>query len=82
MALSPDPASAAPYALAVFLLLLGGLVVFVESIRPARFRVALIAAAAVIVLLVLAGELGAALVVLGAGGALAANQLFEWSTTR
>lgn len=82
MALLPDPASAALYGLAAFLVLLGILVVFVETVRPLRFLAALVADVALAILLVLFGELGLALVVLGVGGALLANQVFEWLTTR
>ena len=82
MALLPDPAAAALYGLAVFLVLLGVLVVFVEAIRMARFLLLLSADVAFAILLVLVGELGVALVVLGSGGALIANQVFEWLTTR
>ncbi|HLE55119.1 MAG TPA: hypothetical protein VI999_07775 [Thermoplasmata archaeon] len=82
MALLLDPAAAALYGLAVFLVFLGVLVVFVEAIQMARFLLLLSADVAFAVLLVLVGELGVALVVLGLGGALIANQVFEWLTTR
>ena len=82
MALFPDPASAALYALATFLLVLGVLVVFVEAMRPSRFLSALMAALGVAVLLVLAGESGVALVAAAVGAALVANKLFEWLTSR
>jgi len=82
MALLLDPAAAALYGLAVFLVVLGVLVVFVEAIQMARFLLLLSADVAFAVLLVLVGELGVALVVLGLGGALIANQVFEWLTTR
>ncbi len=82
MALLADPAAAALYALAAFLVVLGILVVFVEAVRMARFLLLLSADVAFAILLVLFGELGVALVVLGLGGALIANQVFEWLTTR
>ncbi len=82
MAFLPDPAAAVLYGLAAFLVVLGVLVVFVEMIRLARFLLLLSADVAFAILLVLLGELGVALVVLGLGGALIANQVFEWLTTR
>jgi len=82
MAFLPDPAAAALYGLAAFLVVLGILVVFVEAIRMARFLLLLSADVALAILLVLFSELGVALVVLGLGGALIANQVFEWLTTR
>ncbi len=82
MALLPDPATAALYGLAAFLLLLGILVVFVEAVRPVRFLAALVADVAIAILLAVGGELGVSFIVLGVGGALLANQAFEWLTTR
>lgn len=82
MALIADSATAGLAALAVFLVVLGLLVVFVESIRFARILVALSLDLVVGVALILAGELGVSLIVLAFGAAIVAKQVFEWLTTR
>ncbi len=82
MAFLPDLAAAAFYALAAFLVLLGFLVVFVESIGRSRFLAALVGVVILAILLALGGEPGIAMVVVAVGGALVANQAFEWLTTR
>lgn len=82
MPLLPDPAVAALYALVAILVTLSGLVVFVEAIRLSRAIVLLVGDAALAIVLMLVGEFGLALVVLGVGGAVFANQIFEWLTTR
>jgi len=82
MALLPDPATAGLYAAVVFLLMLGVLVIFVETVSFPRF-VAIVAGCFVVALaLVLLGELGLALIPLGVGGAFIGNHAFEWLTTR
>lgn len=82
MALLPDLATAGTYALIVFLITLGALVVFVEAV-PRRIiaSILLVALVAAIVLSVL-GELGVGLLFLGFAAALLANGLFEGLTTR
>lgn len=82
MALLPDPVTAGLYALATFLVVLGVLVVFVESIRLATVAALLTMDVALALFLVFLGEFGVALVLLGFGGALLANHVFEWLTTR
>ena len=82
MALIADPATAGLAALAVFLVVLGILVVFVESIRFARLLAALSVDLAVGVGLVLLDEPDVALIVLAFGAAIVAKQAFEWLTTR
>ncbi len=82
MALLPDLATAGGIALALFLLVLGVLVVFVESVPPRLLGLVLIVGLALAVLLEVVGELGVALVVLGLPAALAANGVFEWLTAR
>ncbi len=82
MALLPDLGTAGLYALAAFLLVLGVLVVFVESVRPSRFLLVLIVCLVAAGGLVAVGESGVALVPLGIGGAFVANQAFEWLTMR
>lgn len=82
MAVLPDVAAAGLYGLVVFLLALGILVVFVETIPPRRLRVLLVAAAVVALLLAVSGEVGLAFLVLGFAVAFLANELFEWLTGR
>ncbi len=82
MALLPDLAMAALYAAVVFLVVLGGLVIFVETVRTMRLLTLLVADAAVAALLAVLGEVGVGIVVAGFGAALIANQAFEWLTTR
>ncbi len=82
MALLPDLATAALYALVVFLLVLGGLVIFVETIRASRLFALLAADIVAVALLAVVGEIGIAIVIAGFGLALIANQAFEWLTTR
>ncbi len=82
MALLPDLATAALYALVVFLLVLGVLVIFVETIRATRLFALLAADIIAVTLLAIVGEVGAAIVIAGFGVALIANQAFEWLTTR
>jgi len=82
MPLLPDLTVAAIYAVVVFLLALGFLVVFIETIRVRRMIAGVVAAAALSVGLAWTGETGVAFLVLGVGAALAANHAFEWFTMR
>lgn len=82
MALLPDLAAAALYGAVVFLLTLGILVVFVETISPRRTVAALVGAAIVAIGLASAGEPGLSLLAIGFGAALVANHAFESLTTR
>ncbi len=82
MALLPDLQAASLYALAAFLVLLGFLVVFVESMRPSRAGVLVALAIALAALLAWLGEAGLGLIVLGIGGAIVASRIFDWLTSR
>ena len=82
MAVLPDLATAGLYALVVFLLALGFLVIFVETVPPRRLVAALVLSVVVAVVLAGMDETGIGLLALGIGGALLANQTFEWLTTR
>ena len=82
MPLSPDLATSGALALVVFLVVLGVLVVFVESVTSFRLAGVLLACVAAAFALVLLGEWGLALVPLAFGAAFVANQAFEWLTTR
>lgn len=82
MALLPDLAAAALYGAVVFLVVLGFLVVFVETIPTRRLAAAIVGVLLIAVALASSGEAGAALLVIGVGVALAANHAFEWLTTR
>lgn len=82
MALLPDLAAAAIYAAVVFLVALGFLVVFVETIRPSRLIATIVACAALVASLVWLGEPGLGLLVLGIAGAFVGSQVFDWLTTR
>ncbi len=82
MALLPDLAAAALYGVVVFLLSLGFLVVFVETVSNRQLAAALVFLFIVALGLVSLGEPGMALLVLGVGAALIANHAFEGLTTR
>jgi hypothetical protein len=82
MAVLPDAATAGALATAVFLLSLGLLVVFVESLRSEVVGGILIIVLVLSAVLVYLGEFGVALVLLAFGGAVIANQVFDWLTTR
>lgn len=82
MPLLPDLATAGGVALAVFLLVLGFLVVFVESVPPRLVAVVSFVALVLAVVLAVLGELGISLIALGFPAALIANGMFEWLTTR
>ncbi len=82
MPLLPDLGLAALYGLVVFLLALGFLVVFVESISMRRLLAALVVTLVVAAGLVSNGEPGLSLLALGVAGAFIANHAFERLTTR
>ena len=82
MALLPDLAAAALYGVAVFLVVLGFLVVFVETVSPRRLAAGVMGAGLVASGLASIGEPGMALLAVGVGAALVANHSFEWLTTR
>ncbi len=82
MSLLPDLGVAGGIALAVFLVVLGFLVVFVESVGR-RAVVGVVGIVLVLgVALSLAGEPGLALIVFGFAAAFVANEAFEWLTVR
>ncbi len=82
MALLADLSAAALLATAVFLLTLGVLVIFVETVAARRLVAAILASFLAAVVLAILGELGLALAALAFGGAFLANHAFEWLTTR
>ena len=82
MAALPDLAAAGLYGVVVFLLALGFLVIFVETVPPRRLIALLLGAFLVAVVLAGMGETGVAFLALGIGAALIANYAFEWLTTR
>jgi len=82
MALIPDLAAAALYALVVFLLFLGLLVVFVETIPPRLLMVIILAAILFAAWLAWVGEAGLSFLGLAVAAALVANQAFERLTSR
>ncbi len=82
MTLLPDPATAGILAAVVFLIALGILVLFVETVPLPRFIGIVVGCLVVAVFLVVLGEVGLALVPLAFAGAFVANHVFEWLTTR
>lgn len=82
MALLPDLTTAALYAVVVFLLFLGLLVVFVETIPPRLLMVMILAAVLFAAWLAWVGEAGLSVVALGVVAAFVANHAFEWLTNR
>lgn len=82
MPLIPDLAAAALYAVVVFLLFLGLLVVFVETIPPRLLIVIILAAILVAGWLAWVGEAGLSFLAIGVACALVANHAFEWLTNR
>ena len=82
MALLPDLALASLYAVVVFLLALGFLVVFIEVISMRRLLAGLVLTIVVAAGLVSNGEAGLSFLALGVAGALIANHAFERLTTR
>ncbi len=82
MSLLPDLTVAGGIALAVFLLTLGVLVIFLESVpRRIVFRLLLITIVLGAVLS-LFDELGIGIILLAFAAAFLANDVFEWLTTR
>jgi len=82
MALIPDLTAAALYAVVVFLLFLGLLVVFVETIPPRLLMVIILAAILFAAWLAWVGEAGLSFLGLAVAAALVANQAFERLTSR
>src|SRR2546422_6390061 len=82
MAALPDLAAAGLYGVVVFLLALGFLVIFVETVPPRRLIALLLGAFLVAVVLAGMGETRVAFLALGGGAALVADHAFEWLTTR
>ncbi|TLZ76751.1 MAG: hypothetical protein E6K08_04925 [Methanobacteriota archaeon] len=82
MALLPDLALASLYAVVVFLLALGFLVVFIEVISMRRLLAGLVVTLVIAAGLASNGEAGLSLLALGVAGALIANHAFERLTTR
>ena len=82
MALLPDLALASLYAVVVFLLALGFLVVFIEVISMRRLLAGLVVTLVIAAGLASNGETGLSLLALGVAGALIANHAFERLTTR
>ncbi len=82
MALLPDLVTAGGVALAVFLIGLGVLVVFVESLDRRKASVLILVPVVFAALLTVLGEFGIALIPLGLAAAVLANEVFEWLTTR
>lgn len=82
MALLPDLVTAGGVALAVFLIVLGVLVVFVESLDRRIAAVSILVPLVLAAVFVLLGELGVAFVLVGLAGAVAANEVFERLTMR
>ncbi len=82
MALIPDLTAAALYAVVVFLLFLGLLVVFVETIPPRLLMVIILAAILFAGWLAWVGEAGLSFLGLAVAAALVANQAFERLTSR
>ncbi len=82
MVLLPDIAAATLYAVVVFLLVLGVLIVFVETVQTSRLSAIVVADLGIAAFLGFAGEIGTALVVLAVSGSFLANHAFEWLTTR
>ena len=82
MAFLPDLALASLYAVVVFLLVLGFLVVFIEVISMRRLLAGLVVTLVIAAGLASNGEAGLSLLALGFAGALIANHAFERLTTR
>jgi len=82
MALLPDLALASLYAVVVFLLALGFLVVFIEVISMRRLLAGLVVTLVIAAGLASNGETGLSFLALGVAGALIANHAFERLTTR
>src|SRR5256714_15625915 len=81
MAALPDLAAAGLYGVVVFLLTLGLLLVFVETVPPRRLLALLLGSGLAAAVLAGLGEVGVALLALRIGPALVANPTFERPTT-
>jgi len=82
MAIFPDFGAAVLYSAVVFLVALGILVVFVETVSPRRAASIVAAAIVVAAALSFVSEIGLAFIALGLASAVVANSVFEWLTTR
>ena len=82
MAVLPDLVTAGLYGLVVFLLALGFLVIFVETVPPRRLVALILGSVLVAIVLAGMGEPGVGFLALAVGAALVANHAFEWLTTR
>jgi len=82
MAVFPDLGAAMLYAAVVFLVALGILVVFVETVSPRRAASIVAAAIVVAAAFSFVSEIGLAFIALGLASAVVANSVFEWLTTR
>jgi uncharacterized membrane protein (DUF485 family) len=82
MAVLPDLATASLYAVVVFLLVLGVLVVFVETVSFRKLVIVVLGAVLTASILLGIGEAGMAIVAMGVAAAVLANQTFEWLTNR
>ena len=82
MAVFPDFGAAVLYAAVVFLVALGILVVFVETISTRRAASIVAAAIVVAAAFSFVSEVGLAFIALGLASAVVANSVFEWLTTR
>ncbi len=80
--LLPDPATAGFYAAVIFLVVLGALVLFVETVTVSRFVAIVVGCFVVALVFVVVGEIGLSFIPLAVGGAFVGNQVFEWLTTR
>ncbi len=75
-------ATSGAVALVAFLVTLGVLVIFVESVRGRTTALVLLVAVILAALLAVLGEAGIGLIPLGFAAAFVANAVFEWLTTR
>jgi len=82
MPVLPDLGAAALFAAVVFLVTLGILVVFVETIPGRRAIVVVAGTIAAAAAFAFASEVGLALIAIAMGAAVAASHAFEWLTTR
>lgn len=82
MPLLPDLTVAGGIALAVFLLTLGVLVVFLESVPRRMVFGLLLIAVVLLVVLAFLDQLSVGIIVLAFAAAFLANDVFEWLTTR
>src|SRR2546426_10658801 len=82
MAALPDLAAAGLYGGVVFLLALGLLVIFGETVPPRRVIALLLGSFLVAVVLAGTGETRVALLALGGRAALVTNNAFQWRTRR